>query len=89
VGHEYTESNLRFAAHVEPENDAVRTRLAEVHARRAEGRPSVPGNLREEHATNPFLRSHVEGVATFARARGSAPNEVEVFAQIREAKNAF
>jgi hydroxyacylglutathione hydrolase len=26
-GHEYTESNLAFAAHVEPDNDAVRRRL--------------------------------------------------------------
>ncbi len=89
VGHEYTEANLRFAAHVEPESEAVRARLAAVHARRAEGRPSVPGTLREELATNPFLRAHVETVAAFARARGSAPNEVEVFAQVREAKNAF
>lgn len=88
-GHEYTEANLVFAQHVEPESEAIHARLAHVRALRAEGRPSMPGTIREEHATNPFLRSHVEDVARFARARGSAPNEVEVFAQVREAKNAF
>lgn len=89
VGHEYTEANLRFAAHVEPESAAIRERLEKVRVARAAGRPSVPGTMRDEHATNPFLRSHVEEVAAFARARGSAPNEVEVFAQVREAKNSF
>ena len=29
-GHEYTESNLRFAAHLEPENQAVQQQLAAV-----------------------------------------------------------
>jgi hydroxyacylglutathione hydrolase len=89
VGHEYTEANLRFAAHVEPESAAIRERLEKVRAARAAGHPSVPGTMRDEHATNPFLRSHVEEVAAFARARGSAPDEVEVFAQVREAKNSF
>jgi hydroxyacylglutathione hydrolase len=87
VGHEYTEKNLEFAARVEPGSEAIRARLESVRARRARGEPTVPGTLREEHATNPFLRCHVDAVAAFARARGSAPDEVEVFAQVREAKN--
>ena len=89
VGHEYTEANLRFAAHVEPTSDAVRERLERVRSVRAAGRPTVPGTVGEERATNPFLRSHVEEVVAFARGRGPVSGEVGVFAQVREAKNAF
>ncbi len=66
-GHEYTESNLRFAAHLEPENDAVRTKLERVHEIRSHATAdwhdatpeemSIPSTLGEERATNPFLRA--------------------------------
>ncbi len=66
-GHEYTESNLRFAAHVEPENAAVREKLARVEAIRAgkaadwhDATPSemtIPSTIGDEHETNPFLRA--------------------------------
>lgn len=66
-GHEYTESNLVFAAHVEPGNDAVREELARVRAvrgRRAadwhDAGPdemTVPTTIARERATNPFLRA--------------------------------
>src|SRR5574343_39782 len=39
--HEYTEMNLRFALAVEPDNPAVRGRVARVAALRAAGQPSV------------------------------------------------
>jgi len=66
-GHEYTESNLRFAAHVEPDNAAVKQRLAEVEAIRAtkaadwhDATPeemTVPSTLADERAMNPFMRA--------------------------------
>jgi hydroxyacylglutathione hydrolase len=66
-GHEYTESNLRFAAHVEPENEAVRRRLEQVRALRARAAAdwhdatpdemTIPSTLADERATNPFLRA--------------------------------
>jgi hydroxyacylglutathione hydrolase len=66
-GHEYTEGNLRFAAHVEPENEAVRSALERVRARRAGAAPdwhdatpdemTVPTTIADEHATNPFMRA--------------------------------
>lgn len=55
-GHEYTASNLRFAAHVEPSNENVKTRAVAVGGARADGQPTVPGTLAEELRTNPFLR---------------------------------
>ncbi len=66
-GHEYTESNLRFAAHLEPENEAVRAKLVRVSEMRSHAAAdwhdatteemSIPSTLGEERATNPFLRA--------------------------------
>ncbi len=66
-GHEYTESNLVFAASVEPENEAVREKLDRVQAIRSnaaadwhdatESEMTIPSTLAEEKATNPFMRS--------------------------------
>jgi hydroxyacylglutathione hydrolase len=66
-GHEYTASNLRFAAHVEPDNEAVQRALARVQRLRAQAAAdwhdatpdemSVPTTISDEHATNPFLRA--------------------------------
>ena len=56
-GHEYTESNVRFALTVEPENLALHARALEVKQLRSAGRPTVPVLLAQERATNPFLRA--------------------------------
>jgi len=66
-GHEYTESNLRFAAHVEPSNRAVAEKLERVRAIRSRCKAdwhdagpdemTVPSTLADERATNPFLRA--------------------------------
>ncbi|MCQ4163029.1 hydroxyacylglutathione hydrolase [Roseomonas sp. GC11] len=56
-GHEYTQSNARFALTVEPENEALRARAAAVDAARAAGQPTLPVALGLEKATNPFLRA--------------------------------
>jgi hydroxyacylglutathione hydrolase len=66
-GHEYTEQNLRFAAHVEPENAAVREKQERVRAIRARAAAdwhdatptemTIPSTIGEERATNPFLRA--------------------------------
>ena len=65
-GHEYTESNLRFAAHVEPDNEAVATKLAAVIQIRKNAAAdwhdatpaemTIPSTISEEKATNPFMR---------------------------------
>jgi hydroxyacylglutathione hydrolase len=55
--HEYTLSNARFAVTVEPENQAIAARLAEVEAARAAGQATVPTSIGAERATNPFMRA--------------------------------
>jgi hydroxyacylglutathione hydrolase len=66
-GHEYTESNLAFAAHIEPDNQAVRRaqeRTREIRAHAAadwhDAHPdemTIPSTIGQERQTNPFLRA--------------------------------
>jgi hydroxyacylglutathione hydrolase len=56
-GHEYTLANARFAAHAEPDNNAIRSRLSEVEALRERGRITLPTSVAQERETNPFVRA--------------------------------
>jgi hydroxyacylglutathione hydrolase len=56
-GHEYTQSNARFALTVEPGNTALAARAAEVDRLRAAGLATVPSKLAAEMAENPFMRA--------------------------------
>jgi hydroxyacylglutathione hydrolase len=66
-GHEYTESNLVFAAHEEPDNAAIAAKLERVKAIRANAAAdwhdatpaemTIPSTLGEERETNPFCRA--------------------------------
>jgi hydroxyacylglutathione hydrolase len=71
--HEYTQANGRYALVAEPDNEAVRARMARVDAARAAGEATVPTTIGEELATNPFLRA----------------GSVEILAERRAAKDAF
>jgi hydroxyacylglutathione hydrolase len=66
-GHEYTESNARFALSVDGGNTALKARTEEAHRQRAAGQPTVPSTMASELAANPFLRA--PDVATFADLR--------------------
>ncbi|MGU3315806.1 hydroxyacylglutathione hydrolase [Sphingomonas sp. M6A6_1c] len=66
-GHEYTQSNGRFALTVEPDNAALATRMTAVDAARAAGEATVPTTIALERATNPFLRA--TDAAEFAKLR--------------------
>lgn len=87
-GHEYAASNLRFAAHVEPGNAAVHARLAAVLTLRAGGRPTVPGTIAEERATNPFLRTSEPALHAHVGLHAGA-DPIEVFARLRHEKDTF
>jgi len=56
-GHEYTESNARFALTVEPGNQALIARATHVRNLRAAGQPTVPTTIAMERAENPFMRA--------------------------------
>jgi hydroxyacylglutathione hydrolase len=56
-GHEYTQSNARFAQSVDPDNPALAARVEQVRELRAAGKPTVPSTMEDELAANPFLRA--------------------------------
>ncbi len=66
-GHEYTESNARFALSADPDNLALQARAREVERLRSASQPTVPTRLADELAANPFLRA--PDVATLADLR--------------------
>ncbi|WP_137109212.1 hydroxyacylglutathione hydrolase [Rhodobacter sp. SY28-1] len=86
-GHEYTASNLRFAATLEPGNSRLISRIAWVAERRAKGLPTVPVPLEEELATNPYLRAHLPALKTAVGLPDA--DDVTVFAEIRARKDKF
>lgn len=90
-GHEYTMANIAFAAAVESGNTVLKQREADDRKKRSQDLPTVPSTLGLEKATNPFLRAAVPAVAAAAGAHaGRALHDpVEVFAVLREWKNAF
>jgi len=86
-GHEYTQSNGRFALTLEPDNAALASRMKEVDAARAKGIPTVPSTMALEKQTNPFLRPNS---AELRRSLGlESASDVEVFAETRRRKDNF
>ncbi|SLN54211.1 Hydroxyacylglutathione hydrolase [Roseovarius albus] len=86
-GHEYTQSNARFALSVDPDNKALQKRAADIDAARAENRPTVPSTLAEELATNPFLRA--ADPALQAQLGMAGADASSTFAEIRQRKDRF
>ncbi|HEY8609292.1 MAG TPA: hydroxyacylglutathione hydrolase [Noviherbaspirillum sp.] len=89
--HEYTLSNLRFAAAVEPGNEALQERIRAEQAKRDAGQPTVPTTVGLEKATNPFLRYAEPAIADQMIAAGhvSSREPIAVFAALRAWKNVF
>jgi len=86
-GHEYTQSNARFATTMEPDNAALTARAADVDRLRRAGLPTIPARLGDEKATNPFLRADEPSVARAVGLVGARP--ADVFAMVRRAKDNF
>jgi hydroxyacylglutathione hydrolase len=83
--HEYTQANARFAMSVDASNPALKARVAEIDRLRAENRPTVPMKLREEKATNPFLRAPALKASLGMRDA----EDWEAFAELRKRKDNF
>lgn len=71
-GHEYTESNARFALSVDGGNAALRAMAEAAAALRRDGKPTVPTTLAREREANPFLRAPDE--ARLAALRSAKDN---------------
>jgi hydroxyacylglutathione hydrolase len=86
-GHEYTQSNGKFALSIEPDNAALKARMDDVNAARARGEATVPSTLGLEKKTNPFLRPD-SGEIRKSLGMETA-SDTAVFGEIRERKNSF
>lgn len=86
-GHEYTQSNARFALTVDPTNSALKERAVEVDRLRTEGKATLPTTIGLELSTNPFLRWHDPVIRRNLGMESAA--DVDVFAEIRKRKDVF
>lgn len=86
-GHEYTQSNARFALSVEPGNTALQQRAAEVDRLRADGQMTCPSTIGEELRANPFLRTDSAEIRTTLGLEQAG--DAEVFAALRRRKDGF
>jgi hydroxyacylglutathione hydrolase len=81
-GHEYTDNNCRFAL-----TDALRARAAEAADLAEAGEPALPTTIRQELATNPFLRPSSPDIQ---KRLGMEGEELwKVFGEIRRRKDRF
>jgi hydroxyacylglutathione hydrolase len=89
--HEYTESNARFALHVDPHNPALMRRSQAVSELRRRQRPSLPSTIGSERECNPFLRidSPALRAAVANRTLEKTGDRIARFAELRRWKDEF
>jgi hydroxyacylglutathione hydrolase len=87
-GHEYTESNLRFAEHVEPGNADVKRAQKRAAGLRAAGAPTIGTTLDDERRVNPFLRVRSPEIRATLGIAADA-DDATALGAIRAAKDAF
>ena len=80
-------TNARFALTVDPDNETLAKRAAEVESLRAAGKPTIPSTIGLENETNPFFRADEPAIAEAVGMQGADP--VAVFAEIRLRKDNF
>jgi hydroxyacylglutathione hydrolase len=86
-GHEYTAANIRFARTIEPDNQVLAAREAQVNQQVEAGEPTIPVTIGDEKLANPFLRADQPEVAASVGMAGKPATQV--FAEIRGRKNKF
>jgi hydroxyacylglutathione hydrolase len=89
--HEYTESNARFALHVDPHNPALLRRSLAVGELRRQQSPSLPSTIGSERECNPFLRidSPALRAAVADRTLAKTGDRIARFAELRRWKDEF
>jgi len=80
--HEYTQENAAFAIQVDPDNQALKDRIAKVDALRADGKATVPSTIAEELATNPFFRASDPDIRRTLDMNEAS--DLDVFTEIRK-----
>jgi len=90
AGHEYTQSNLKFAMEVEPLNQKLVSRYNDVQDLLNKGTPTLPTTLELELEVNPFLRCQTKEVQSSVVMQFNTSNhEDEIFKALRQWKDNF
>ena len=55
-GHEYTESNAKFAEFLDSGDDLLKKKILNIKKERLESKPTIPAVLEEEKKLNPFMK---------------------------------
>uniref|UniRef100_A0A673MSJ0 Hydroxyacylglutathione hydrolase, mitochondrial-like n=1 Tax=Sinocyclocheilus rhinocerous TaxID=307959 RepID=A0A673MSJ0_9TELE len=76
-GHEYTINDLKFAWHVEPNNEAIQKKLTWA-------KPTIPSTVADEFTFNPFMRVREKSVPEHA----GTSDPIEAMRSIRKEKDA-
>ncbi len=85
--HEYTLANAEFAVTIDPDNQLLLRRVAEIRRLRSGDKPTVPSTLDEEFNTNPFLRPNDPQIRK--QLGMMSATDAEVFKEIRLRKDNF
>jgi len=72
-GHEYTQTNGNFSLSIAPDDEAIKNRMIDVDALRANDKPTIPTKMKLERETNLFMRA----------------KSVEDFQTLRDKRNKF
>lgn len=89
--HEYTLANLRFAAHVEPSNADVISRMNAIETCPDDNLPSLPTTLAREKTINPFIRAIMGTFKTDVLIKNGErySNTTELIGILRKMKDIF
>lgn len=83
--HEYTLSNLTFAAYAEPDNIAITDYRLKCEQLRQQHKPTLPSTLVVEKQVNPFLRCENKAL----QHKWQADSALDLFTKLRAAKDTF
>ena len=86
-GHEYTESNLKFAISLLPDDEDLEKKKNKIKSLRKKGIPTIPTTIGEEKRFNPFLKVDDEEFLEKVDLKNMEENMV--FEKIRKLKDIF
>ncbi|CAK8744369.1 Hydroxyacylglutathione hydrolase [Sodalis praecaptivus] len=89
AAHEYTSSNLDFAAALLPQDSVITCYQREIKELRLKNQPSLPTTLHLERQINLFLRCHNIDLQNKLNVHHASDEEWRVFAALREKKDHF
>ncbi|XOD70105.1 MAG: hydroxyacylglutathione hydrolase [Sodalis sp. (in: enterobacteria)] len=89
AAHEYTLSNLEFAAALLPKDDFIRVYQNDIQKLRLKNKPSLPTTLHLERQVNLFLRCNNLDLQDKLNSHPIPSEEWRVFSALRKKKDSF